>query len=71
MMDMGARPGEESRSGQSRGKSRKACIYFTTSRGCRNGNSCAFVHESNNAERATKRAKLDGKESSKGYRYNS
>lgn len=57
----------DSRSGQSRGKSRKACIYFSTSRGCRNGPSCAFVHESTNAERA-KRPKLEGKESGKGYR---
>lgn len=57
----------DSRSGQSRGKSRKACIYFSTSKGCRNGHSCAFVHESTNAERA-KRPKLEGKESGKGYR---
>ncbi|KAG0617346.1 hypothetical protein M758_5G183300 [Ceratodon purpureus] len=56
----------DGRSGQSRGKSRKACIYFSTSRGCRNGNTCAFVHETNNGERA-KRPKLEGKDS-KGYR---
>lgn len=67
MSGMPVRQGDgENRSGQSRGKSRKACIYFSTSRGCRNGNSCAFVHESNNGERA-KRPKLEGKDS-KGYR---
>lgn len=67
MAGMPVRQGDgESRSGQSRGKSRKACIYFSTSRGCRNGKSCAFVHESNNGERA-KRPKLEGKDS-KGYR---
>lgn len=67
MAGMPVRQGDgESRSGQSRGKSRKACIYFSTSRGCRNGNSCAFVHESNNGERA-KRPKLEGKDS-KGHR---
>lgn len=58
---------QANRSGQSRGKSRKACIYFSTSRGCRNGSSCAFLHETNNAERA-KRPKLEGKESNIGYR---
>lgn len=30
---------------QSRSKSRKTCIYYGTSRGCRNGSSCTFVHE--------------------------
>lgn len=51
---------QPSRLGQSRGKSRKACLYFSTSRGCRNGSSCAFLHEVNNAERA-KRPKPEGK----------
>ncbi|KAG6546396.1 hypothetical protein Mapa_012136 [Marchantia paleacea] len=30
---------------QTRSKSRKTCIYYGTSRGCRNGSSCTFVHE--------------------------
>ncbi|CAK9196485.1 unnamed protein product, partial [Sphagnum troendelagicum] len=42
-----------SRSGMTRprGKSRKACIYFNTAKGCRNGSSCVFIHDSNNVER--------------------
>ncbi|KAL2612976.1 hypothetical protein R1flu_024668 [Riccia fluitans] len=45
--DRNRRDGERSGSGleQTRPKSRKTCIYYGTSRGCRNGSSCAFVHE--------------------------
>ena len=64
----GEGPGSvESRSGQMRGKSRKACIYFSTPRGCRNGSNCQFLHEPNNSERS-KRPKVEGKDSSKGSR---
>jgi hypothetical protein len=53
-------PSSSSRSGmtQPRGKSRKACIYFNTPKGCRNGTSCVFLHESN--EERTKRQKGGG-----------
>jgi len=53
-------PSSSSRSGmtQPRGKSRKACIYFNTPKGCRNGTSCVFLHESN--EERTKRQKDGG-----------
>jgi len=55
------RNGETTRSGmtQPREKSRKACIYFNTPKGCRNGASCVFLHESSNKERA-KRQKGEG-----------
>ncbi|KAL3680090.1 hypothetical protein R1sor_023046 [Riccia sorocarpa] len=45
--DRNRRDGERPGTGmeQTRPKSRKTCIYYGTSRGCRNGSSCAFLHE--------------------------
>ncbi|KAH9547570.1 hypothetical protein CY35_11G040100 [Sphagnum magellanicum] len=56
-----------SRMTQPRGKSRKACIYFNTAKGCRNGSSCVFIHDSNNAERA-KLQKVEGGKAESGYK---
>jgi hypothetical protein len=36
-----------------RAKSRKVCIYFGTARGCRNGDSCPFIHEQSDADKRT------------------
>jgi len=63
------RNGETTRSGmtQLREKSRKACIYFNTPKGCRNGASCVFLHESSNKERA-KRQKGEGGKAERGHK---
>jgi hypothetical protein len=63
------RNGETTRSGmtQLREKSRKACIYFNTPKGCRNGASCVFLHDSRNKERA-KRQKGEGGQAERGHK---